>query len=991
MWKSCLLGLVLWVGVAGAEPTQELFVRHLMTRVAAGDGRGILVQAGASPEQAREAFSYFLKGYQEYAEARPLRARILNLLARGLMLQGDVNSTEVLRERSLLDPVLAQWTVESAPAVSLEEKLAEADLIQWTERSRNYLAEAGAYRQLAVVLSALPDSQQNRRDAWACRVLGGEYQLAREQEPADAMGSAIVLHGGWLGGMPDLVERWLPRLEQTLPRAPVAEQPWYRFLLLSWRTRRVLEQRPEMPLQELLERHEAAWKLLDGAELPPPGSLIPGLFGPAASFWGSALERRWNGAFPDENKTLVAALFSANERLNRLVTAESQQQRDAMSMVSSLCILDRHETSLEQGWAWDPKTFSRLVGLLEVLVREGQSINAERDQDLQATLPQSVAGRLPPHFRLHLAESNWSLLGERLQRARLLQRMSEVDEPTAAELMPIAKQGLEYQAAAQRGLGYQGMKDLRWTYLKLLIAWTPPGWEQEFDSRVAELVKLNTALGYRPGMAMALAYQASQHSKRGDRAGAIARFESSVQAFESYAQEVGLEGVPELRRIFRTVYDRLSELLLESGQTPKAWNVLQRQLQLQGLFEHQEGLASRPQLAQLRDLQRRSAALQQQALKVMGAGGQLLSVTRGQFREILRSLHRTHPRLAEALAIEPVSLKEVQRNLPKDAVLVQYFPRSQQLYVFVVTRQKLQVHQVAVTAEQLTATVERARDLLLKGALAGDRKAGLALRKELRQLDEWLLEPFRVEMGSARLLAVRPTQALHYVPFAALLGKDGKYQVERQATVDLVKGADLTLLTRTARSRPKSLFAFGNPDGSLPGATLEVEEIAAQFGGVKPSVGEAATSERLRTMDPTTGYLHLATHGILVPQDPRQSYLVMARSRLRTADIYALNLSRVGLVTLSACNTAVQEKNPGAEVHSLAEAFSVAGGQSVLASLWSVSDEGTRALMVRFYQEVLKGQTLGEGLRRAQLSLLRDPRFAHPFFWASFTLLGDWR
>ena len=67
------------------------------------------------------------------------------------------------------------------------------------------------------------------------------------------------------------------------------------------------------------------------------------------------------------------------------------------------------------------------------------------------------------------------------------------------------------------------------------------------------------------------------------------------------------------------------------------------------------------------------------------------------------------------------------------------------------------------------------------------------------------------------------------------------------------------------------------------------------------------------------------------------------------------------------------------------------GGQSVLASLWSVSDEGTRDLMVRFYKEVLRGQPLGEGLRRAQLGLLHTPRFAHPFFWAAFTLLGDWR
>jgi CHAT domain-containing protein len=997
MGKRWLLGLVVGIGLgmgarlAGAEPTQEVFVRHLMERVAAGDGKGILVQAAANPGQAREAFEYFLKGYDQYTQARPLRARILNMLARALALKGESELTEVLQERQLLDPTLAKWTLEVAPGVALEEKLAASDLAHWTERSRNYLAEAGAYRQLAELLAAQPESEENQRDAWACRILAGQYQAAREREPSDPMGCALMLHGGWQGGMPDLVEGWLKRLEQSLAQATERERPWYYFLLTTWQSRRELERRPEMPQQELLERHEAAWKLLDGAQLPAAGSLIPGLFGPAARFWATALERRYSAAYLDENEPLVAAMERGNAALFRLVQSEFKEYREAIALVSNLCLLDRHEASLELEWAWDPKTFAKLADLLDVLVQNGKKINAEREQDLQATLPASLAARLPSGFRVHLTESNWALLGERLQRARLHQRMCEEDAPSTAELMPIARQGLEYQAVAQRGLGYQGMQDLRWTYLKLLIAWTPENWEREFDEMVAQLLQLNTELNYRPGMAMALAYQASRHSQQGDRSGAIERFQAAVEAYESYAQEVGLEGLPGLRRDFTIIYDRLSELLIESGQTTKAWTMLQRQLQLQGLFEHQEGLATRPQLAQVRDLQRRCAALQQQTLLPQGPGGELLRLTRGQFREVLSALYRSNRRLAEALAIEPVSLPALQAKLPRDVVLVQYFPTGRRLFIFLVTRQGLQVRTLTLSSTQLKASVKRARHLLIRGGTAGDFQPGASLRQELRQLDEWLLEPVRADLSAARVVALRPTQILHYVPFAALLGKDGKYQVERQATVNLVKSADLSLLTRAPRPRPKSLLAFGNPDGTLPGAAREVKEIVALFAKTNPAIGAAATAERLRSMDPSTGYLHLATHGILAPTDPRQSYLVLARSRLRTADIYALNLSGVGLVTLSACNTAVQETNPGAEVHSLAEAFSVAGGQSVLASLWSVSDDGTRALMVRFYQEVLRGRSLAESLRKAQLSLRQNPRYAHPFFWASFTLLGDWR
>ena len=96
------------------------------------------------------------------------------------------------------------------------------------------------------------------------------------------------------------------------------------------------------------------------------------------------------------------------------------------------------------------------------------------------------------------------------------------------------------------------------------------------------------------------------------------------------------------------------------------------------------------------------------------------------------------------------------------------------------------------------------------------------------------------------------------------------------------------------------------------------------------------------------------------------------------------------LVVLSACETALGEEEPGREVATMAWAFSVAGTPSIIASLWPVYDSSTKTLMENFYKN-LKENNKANALRSAQLSLLKNPQYSHPFYWATFILIGDWR
>jgi len=108
---------------------------------------------------------------------------------------------------------------------------------------------------------------------------------------------------------------------------------------------------------------------------------------------------------------------------------------------------------------------------------------------------------------------------------------------------------------------------------------------------------------------------------------------------------------------------------------------------------------------------------------------------------------------------------------------------------------------------------------------------------------------------------------------------------------------------------------------------------------------------------------------------------------LTALEALKLNLSGTELVVLSACETGVGEIHAGEGVYGLRRAFQEAGVKSVLNSLWPVSDEGTRVLMVGFYNEMLAGKSVREALKASQLSML-EGEWKHPYYWAAFVVVG---
>src|SRR5262249_7889445 len=146
--------------------------------------------------------------------------------------------------------------------------------------------------------------------------------------------------------------------------------------------------------------------------------------------------------------------------------------------------------------------------------------------------------------------------------------------------------------------------------------------------------------------------------------------------------------------------------------------------------------------------------------------------------------------------------------------------------------------------------------------------------------------------------------------------------------------------------------------------------------------------------------LHLATHSLLDNQRPELSGVVLSlvdrcgrpqNGFLRLYDIYNLRLGS-DLVVLSACQTARGGEIEGEGLIGLTRGFLYAGAPRVVATLWAIDDRATAQVMKHFYEGMLvRGQTPATALRSAQLAVAATRGWDAPYYWAAFTLQGEWR
>jgi len=537
--------------------------------------------------------------------------------------------------------------------------------------------------------------------------------------------------------------------------------------------------------------------------------------------------------------------------------------------------------------------------------------------------------------------------------------------------------------------------------------------------------------------------------KEGENQKAFEQYAEAIKIIESLRTKLTDPG---LKALFMKdklgIYESIIQLLYKMRQPSEAFHYLERaraRVMLDMLAEKNFSSKKKEEnelLIEERTLRKRIEEISSETEKVSLEGSQEseeeaaeprgpevriseLKRLQSQHRAILERIEKLNSELASLVSMNPLKASEIQALLDADTALLEYFVGFEDRFIFVVTKEKILVVRLKVDSEKLFQKIKEFRDRVVEG-ITLDRLFTKTYERPISELYEILIQPIEGEIYGKRHLVIVPHGMLHYLPFQALLSKSGKYLIE-SFTISYLPSASVLKYARVNNKGNRTeLFAAGNPAtglAPLPAAEEEVRELSTLFKKKLVLTGREATKTSVKRQSPKYDLLHLSTHGEMIESDPLRSNLRFTPSagddgRLTVNEIFDMEI-KANLVTLSACETALVKGEEGDfprgdDLVGLSRAFIHAGAPSVVASLWKVSDDSTVELMGSFYRN-LRSMTKAEALQKAQIDLMKSSiRFhvergsggitrsadyqidmaidcSHPFFWAPFILVGDWR
>jgi len=363
-----------------------------------------------------------------------------------------------------------------------------------------------------------------------------------------------------------------------------------------------------------------------------------------------------------------------------------------------------------------------------------------------------------------------------------------------------------------------------------------------------------------------------------------------------------------------------------------------------------------------------------------------------------QQLYAHHPELRIRRAdFTPLTLNDMQALIPdRTTVLLEYELSESGSYLYVVTRGEAEsaaIHgyKLAVTQNELDRRVRQYHDQL------ASRDPEFAANA--RWLYDALIAPAQAQLRNAKALVVAPDGVLWQAPFQTLERPDGHYLLE-QTAVDYVPSlAVLQALKASApHQRPAfTVLAMGDPGGQTQEQANETLAVAKLYGpeNAHTLLGKAATLDEFLKTSPRYDVVHIAAHGVFDDREPMSSHMLLASSNstpqagwLRAREIQTMQLE-AELVVLSGCETGKGSFEDGEGLVGMSWATLAAGAHGSLASAWRVEASSTTELMIAFHRNMLHGLSKAESLRMAELQVMHSDKYAHPFYWAAFVLMGD--
>jgi CHAT domain-containing protein/tetratricopeptide (TPR) repeat protein len=409
--------------------------------------------------------------------------------------------------------------------------------------------------------------------------------------------------------------------------------------------------------------------------------------------------------------------------------------------------------------------------------------------------------------------------------------------------------------------------------------------------------------------------------------------------------------------------------------------------------------------------------------------------------QLINNIRSRNPDYEQVIQPSAWNLQKIQEQVVADdqTVLLEFSLGSEKSYVWAVTRSGIRSYELP-DKETIDKLASRVHKLL---SSRPQNNTGNDLNSATQELARMILWPAGEYLDKQRIIVV-PDGILNYIPFqilpsptsnklliddaeiinapsASVFGELQKGAVDRRPAANLlVAFGDPIFTTSDQANHPeKNMLASAQLRSALGGndfndkpfdpttlarlfyAKRELDSLSDVAGPRSLIVREnEATRDRFLRTDLTQfAILHLVTHGYFNSKHPQNSGFVLSDTdsdQKRTEafvglrEIYELR-APVLLVVLSACQTALGENVRGEGLMGMTRGFMHAGASSVVASLWGVDDEATAELMKLFYRNMLQdGMKTAEALRAAQNSIRRQEKWRSPYYWAGFTLQGEY-
>ncbi|MBW4685272.1 MAG: CHAT domain-containing protein [Komarekiella atlantica HA4396-MV6] len=443
-----------------------------------------------------------------------------------------------------------------------------------------------------------------------------------------------------------------------------------------------------------------------------------------------------------------------------------------------------------------------------------------------------------------------------------------------------------------------------------------------------------------------------------------------------------------------------------------------------------------------------------------------------QQKELQTKIRISSPKFAGLQYPDPerdiLKLPQIQQQLDKDTLLLQYSLGEKHSYLWAVTPNSINSYELP-GREAIETSAGKFKELLRKCQKPGIDCQKLPAEKKAKdfqettqaatELSQLILAPVSGKLGKKRLVIVADG-ALQEIPFSALSEPNQISQLEKSPQVGksnyqplLVNHEIVNLPSVTAiathrqdlnkrQAAPKTLAVLADPvfaaddkrvtgkDPSL-GPELNLEQSSLQQSarnlnraGWRRLLGTRTEAEQILKLVPPSESLQafdfdanynlatspklkqyrfilFATHGFADPIKPELSGIVLSQinkqgkpnipSTLRLGDIFNLDLG-ADLVVLSACETGLGKDVQGEGLVGLTRGLMYAGAKRAVVSLWQVNDTATSKLMPQFYTAILQQKASPTtALREAQIKLWQQENWRNPYYWAAFTLQGEWR